>query len=119
MVFHISKNFCKPLFPDFFDNSKICKFTNFTLFSPKFHPLQPQRFYSTAKQSFSKTDISINFILTMGVIRNIGKYMNMLWVVFSLPDKWRIFRTRLFEEIELIGIESSFRNRNHARYRAN
>lgn len=42
----------------------------------------------------------------MGVIRNIGKYMNMLWVVFSLPDKWRIFRVRLFEEIELIGIKS-------------
>ncbi|MBI3239483.1 MAG: ABC transporter permease, partial [Flavobacteriia bacterium] len=42
----------------------------------------------------------------MGVIRNIGKYMNMLWVVFSLPDKWRIFRVRLFEEIELIGVKS-------------
>lgn len=42
----------------------------------------------------------------MGVIRNIGKYMFMLWVVFSLPDKWRIFRVRLFQEIELIGIKS-------------
>lgn len=53
-----------------------------------------------------KTDISINFSRGMGVIRNIGKYMMMLWIVFSLPDKWHIFRTRLFQEIELIGIKS-------------
>lgn len=32
--------------------------------------------------------------------------MNMLWVVFSFPDKWRIFRARLFQEFELIGIKS-------------
>ena len=30
----------------------------------------------------------------------------MLWIVFSKPEKWRIFRIRLFEEIELIGINS-------------
>lgn len=42
----------------------------------------------------------------MKVIRNIGKYMMMLGVVFTLPDKWRIFRIRLFQEIELIGIKS-------------
>lgn len=42
----------------------------------------------------------------MTVIRNIGKYIMMLGIVFSLPDKWRIFRVRLFQEIELIGIKS-------------
>lgn len=42
----------------------------------------------------------------MGVLRNIGKYMIMLRIVFTLPDKWRIFRIRLFNEIELIGIKS-------------
>lgn len=42
----------------------------------------------------------------MGVIKNIGTYMSMLWIVFSVPDKWRIFRVRLFEEMELVGIKS-------------
>lgn len=32
--------------------------------------------------------------------------MNMIWVVFSKPEKWSVFRKRLFEEIELIGINS-------------
>ena len=30
----------------------------------------------------------------------------MLWIVFSRPEKWKIFRVRMFEEIELIGINS-------------
>lgn len=30
----------------------------------------------------------------------------MIWIVFSKPEKMRIFRTRLFEEIENIGINS-------------
>jgi len=42
----------------------------------------------------------------MTVISSIGKYGAMLWIVFSRPDKWRIFRIRLFEELELIGIKS-------------
>lgn len=42
----------------------------------------------------------------MGVISSIGKYMSMLWIVFSVPDRGRIFRARLFEEMELIGIRS-------------
>ena len=37
---------------------------------------------------------------------NIGKYVQMLWVVFSKPEKWRVFRIRLFDEIQLIGINS-------------
>lgn len=42
----------------------------------------------------------------MQILRNVGIYMNMLWVVFSFPDKWSVFRKRLFEEIEFIGIKS-------------
>lgn len=30
----------------------------------------------------------------------------MLWVVFSKPEKWKIFRVRVFEEIQNIGINS-------------
>ena len=40
------------------------------------------------------------------VIRNIGKFMAMIWVVFSKPEKWAVFRSRLFNEIQLIGINS-------------
>lgn len=40
------------------------------------------------------------------VIINIGKFMNMIWIVFSRPEKWGVFRRRLFEEITLIGINS-------------
>ena len=32
--------------------------------------------------------------------------MRMLWVVFSKPEKWGVFRRRLFDEINLIGINS-------------
>lgn len=32
--------------------------------------------------------------------------MSMIWVVFSKPEKWSVFRRRLFDEIELIGINS-------------
>ncbi|MNK05407.1 putative phospholipid ABC transporter permease protein MlaE [compost metagenome] len=42
----------------------------------------------------------------MGIIQNIGKYILMMWIVFSKPEKWRIFRRRFFEEMELIGIKS-------------
>jgi phospholipid/cholesterol/gamma-HCH transport system permease protein len=40
------------------------------------------------------------------MIRNIGKFVGMLWIVFSRPEKWSVFRNRLFEEIQLIGINS-------------
>lgn len=42
----------------------------------------------------------------MKIIINIGKYFNMLFVVFSKPEKSKIFRVRLFEEIDKIGINS-------------
>lgn len=32
--------------------------------------------------------------------------MQMLWIVFSRPEKWSVLRMRLFEEIQRIGIES-------------
>lgn len=40
------------------------------------------------------------------ILSNIGKYFQMMWIVFSKPEKWKIFRKRLFDEIELIGINS-------------
>jgi phospholipid/cholesterol/gamma-HCH transport system permease protein len=42
----------------------------------------------------------------MKVIANIGKYMIMLGIVFSRPEKFSIFRRRIFNEIEIIGINS-------------
>ena len=30
----------------------------------------------------------------------------MLWIVFSRPEKWSVFRMRMFDEIKRIGIES-------------
>lgn len=42
----------------------------------------------------------------MKVIFNIGKYFQMLFVVFSKPEKWSIFWKRMFSEIEIIGINS-------------
>ena len=42
----------------------------------------------------------------MKVLVNIGKYFMMLGIVFSKPEKLKIFRVRLFNEIEAIGIKS-------------
>jgi len=42
----------------------------------------------------------------MNILNNIGKYSIMLTIVFSKPEKWRIFRIRLFNEIEFIGVKS-------------
>ena len=42
----------------------------------------------------------------MNVLTNIGKYFMMLSIIFSRPEKWRIFRNRLMNEIELIGVKS-------------
>lgn len=39
-------------------------------------------------------------------LKNIGKYIQMLWIVFSRPEKWSVFRGRLFDEIFLIGLNS-------------
>lgn len=38
--------------------------------------------------------------------RNIGKFVLFIWIVFSKPEKWKVFRKRLFDEIQLIGINS-------------
>lgn len=32
--------------------------------------------------------------------------MQMIWIVFSVPEKWSVFRERLFHEIKFIGINS-------------
>lgn len=42
----------------------------------------------------------------MKVISNIGKYIMMMWIVFSRPEKIKIFRKRVFNEVETIGINS-------------
>ncbi|MBU2018322.1 MAG: ABC transporter permease [Bacteroidetes bacterium] len=42
----------------------------------------------------------------MKIITNIGLYFQMLWVVFSKPEKSKVFRVRLFDEIQQIGINS-------------
>ena len=42
----------------------------------------------------------------MKVLSNIGKYFLMLGVIFSKPQRWRLFRQRLFNEVEVIGIKS-------------
>ncbi len=42
----------------------------------------------------------------MKVLSNIGKYLVMLTIVFSKPEKRRVFWKRLFQEIEIIGIKS-------------
>ncbi|MFN5417492.1 MAG: MlaE family ABC transporter permease [Flavobacteriia bacterium] len=42
----------------------------------------------------------------MRIIAQIGKYFMMLWVVFSRPEKFKVFRKRVFEEIQIIGIAS-------------
>lgn len=40
------------------------------------------------------------------LLEHIGKYFRMLWLVFSKPEKWSVFRKKVFEEIQLIGINS-------------
>lgn len=42
----------------------------------------------------------------MKYLSNIGRYFLMLWIVFSKPEKMKIFRKRTFEEIQWIGINS-------------
>lgn len=42
----------------------------------------------------------------MRIIAQIGKYFMMLWVVFSRPEKFKVFRKRVFEEIQIIGLAS-------------
>jgi phospholipid/cholesterol/gamma-HCH transport system permease protein len=40
------------------------------------------------------------------LLGHIGKFSRMLWTVFSKPEKWSVFRRRLFEEIDHIGLNS-------------
>lgn len=39
-------------------------------------------------------------------LEGFGKYFLMLTIVFKVPEKFSVFRKRMFEEIELIGINS-------------
>lgn len=40
------------------------------------------------------------------LITHIGRYTRMIWVVFSKPEKFAVFWSRLMDEIQLIGINS-------------
>jgi phospholipid/cholesterol/gamma-HCH transport system permease protein len=40
------------------------------------------------------------------ILENIGKYCFMLWVIFSKPEKFSIFRKRTFQEMQAIGVNS-------------
>ena len=51
-------------------------------------------------------NLALTVIGSMRLIGQIGKYFNMLWVVFSKPEKFRVFWRRTFDEIQLIGINS-------------
>ena len=42
----------------------------------------------------------------MKVITNIGKYFIMLRYVFSRPERFKIYKNRVFNEIEIIGLSS-------------
>ncbi len=42
----------------------------------------------------------------MRVITNIGKYFIMLRYVFSRPERFKIYKNRVFNEIEIIGLSS-------------
>ena len=42
----------------------------------------------------------------MKLMSSIGKYILMLTIVFTKPEKWGIFRRRFFEEMEFIGVKS-------------
>jgi phospholipid/cholesterol/gamma-HCH transport system permease protein len=42
----------------------------------------------------------------MNILNNIGKYFIMLGIIFSKPQKGKIFRKRMFDEIQNIGINS-------------
>lgn len=40
------------------------------------------------------------------IVSNIGKYMLMMWEVFSKPQRLSIFRKRFIEEVNIIGVSS-------------
>ncbi len=42
----------------------------------------------------------------MKIIKNIGRFIQMLFVVYSKPEKWSVFRESLFTEIYHIGVNS-------------
>lgn len=42
----------------------------------------------------------------MGYVGNIGKYFGLMKQTFSQPEKFKIYKERVFDEIELIGLNS-------------
>jgi len=54
----------------------------------------------------SSLKIQLTLLQVISLLKNIGKFVQMLWVVFSIPEKWGVFRKRLFDEIQIIGVNS-------------
>lgn len=50
--------------------------------------------------------IPINLVPPMAILTNIGKYFIMIYILFSKPEKFSVFRIRVFDEVEKIGINS-------------
>jgi phospholipid/cholesterol/gamma-HCH transport system permease protein len=50
--------------------------------------------------------LSLKLAKMLRIIANIGRYSGMMWLVFSKPQKYKIFWKRFLEEIQLIGVES-------------
>ncbi|MES2800315.1 MAG: ABC transporter permease [Bacteroidota bacterium] len=44
----------------------------------------------------------------MKILSDIGKYFQMMGSVLSRPENWRVFRVRLFDELQNIGVNSIF-----------
>lgn len=44
----------------------------------------------------------------MNMLTNIGKYFHMMGSVLSKPENWSVFRLRLFQELQNIGVSSIF-----------
>jgi phospholipid/cholesterol/gamma-HCH transport system permease protein len=42
----------------------------------------------------------------MKMISNIGKYFIMMRYVFSRPERFKIYKNRIFDEIQIIGLSS-------------
>jgi phospholipid/cholesterol/gamma-HCH transport system permease protein len=53
-----------------------------------------------------ESKLSVKLAVMLKIISNIGRYSLMMWLVFSKPQKFKMFWRRFLAEIQLIGIES-------------
>ena len=50
--------------------------------------------------------ISHTFVAMASFLFHLGKYILLIWRVFSKPEKWSIYRRRLFDEMTTLGVDS-------------